>query len=174
MVYKLWMAIKKEFLLLFRDMGGIIILFVMPLVLLITITMVQKGSYDSIIGTKIDVLLVDNDKGEIANSIKTQFNAVGSFNLINTLKGQPISESFAQEAVFKGDYQLAIVLPENLSHDMQLQVQQNVNKILSQFEYSSGDSIPAAQPIASKEVRLYFDPATQSAFKTALKELRSI
>lgn len=169
MVYKLGMAIKKEFLLLIRDMGGIIILFVMPLVLLITITMVQKGTYDSIIGAKIDVLLVDNDKGEIANTIKSQFNAVGSFNLISALKGQAISEDFAQTAVFKGDYQLAIVLPPDMSRDMQRQVKQNVGKILSQFDYSSTDTVPEASPVKTKEIKLYFDPATQSAFKTAIK-----
>jgi hypothetical protein len=40
MMYKLWMSVYKEFLLLKRDFGGLIILFVMPLVLIITITLI--------------------------------------------------------------------------------------------------------------------------------------
>ena len=53
-------------LLLIRDIGGIAILFVMPLVLVVTITLIQDSTFKTINDTKIPVLVVDNDKGTVA------------------------------------------------------------------------------------------------------------
>ena len=68
-MYKLWASIHKEFLLLIRDLGGLTILFVMPLVLIITITLIQDSSFKSIQESKIPILIVDNDKGMISSTI---------------------------------------------------------------------------------------------------------
>ena len=170
MLYKLWMAIKKELLLQIRDIGGLIILFVMPMVLLITITMVQKGSFDSITGTRIPVLLVDRDTGEIAQTVREELGKLGSFQVVEQIDGQPFSEEQAKAVVFKGDYQLAIVLPERLTADLNLQIQQNVDRIMSEFNYSDEGTVKQKPVvIREKDVNLYFDPATQASFKTAIK-----
>lgn len=169
MLYKLGKAIKKEFLLQIRDLGGVVILFVMPLVLLITITLVQKGSFDSITGTRIPILLVDNDKGEIADKVRQELSSSGNFELVEKIDNHSFSEGEAREAVFKGDFQLAIVLPEKLSSDLNIQIKQNVDQIMSEFDYSEQDSAHNPVEISEKEVNLYFDPATQSSFKTAIK-----
>lgn len=170
MLYKLGMAIRKELLLQSRDIGGLIILFVMPMVLLITITMVQKGSFDSITGTRIPVLLVDNDKGEIAQTVRKELGDIGSFEVVEKVNGAILDENEAKEAVFKGDYQLAIVLPPKLSDDLNLHIKQNVDKVMAEFSYSDSDTVTATiTEIKKKDVNLYFDPATQESFKTAIK-----
>lgn len=170
MLYKLGMAIRKELLLQWRDIGGLIILFVMPMVLLITITMVQKGSFDSITGIRIPVLLVDKDKGEIAEIVRAELGDTGSFEVIEQIDQKDFSEDEAKEAVFRGDYQLAIVLPPKLSDDLNLHIKQNVDKVMSEFTYNETENIiPAAIAIQKKDVNLYFDPATQESFKTAIK-----
>lgn len=170
MLYKLGMAIRKELLLQCRDIGGLIILFVMPMVLLITITMVQKGSFDSITGTRIPVLLVDNDHGEIAETVRRELGKTGNFEVVEDVGHTNLSETEAKIAVFRGDYQLAIVLPPKLSDDLNLHIRQNVDKVMSEFSYSETDSVkPAVSQIQKKDVNLYFDPATQESFKTAIK-----
>lgn len=170
MLYKLGMAIRKELLLQWRDIGGLIILFIMPMVLLITITMVQKGSFDSITGTRIPVLLVDNDKGEIAEIVRAELGETGNFEVVEEVGHKSLSESEAKEAVFRGDYQLAIVLPSKLSEDLNLHIKQNVDKVMSEFSYTEADSVKAVvTQIQKKDVNLYFDPATQESFKTAIK-----
>ena len=68
-MYKLWASIHKEFLLLIRDVGGLTILFVMPLVLVITITLIQDSSFKSVQQAKIPILIVDNDKEMISENI---------------------------------------------------------------------------------------------------------
>src|SRR5690606_38961774 len=114
-MFKLGMSIKKELLLLCRDIGGIVILFVMPMILLIAVTMVQKGSFDSILGNKVSVLLVDHDKGSISQRVRESFRADKNLELLTELQGKPIEEQQARELVHQGAYQLAIVLPEHLS-----------------------------------------------------------
>ncbi|WP_079643662.1 ABC transporter permease [Sphingobacterium nematocida] len=170
MLYKLGMAIRKELLLQSRDIGGLIILFVMPMVLLVTITMVQKGSFDSITGTRIPVLLVDNDLGEIAETVRKELGGTGNFEVVERVNGIAFSEIEAKDAVFRGDYQLAIVLPPRLSDDLNLHIKQNVDKVMAEFSYTEADSTkPAIIQIQKKDVNLYFDPATQESFKTAIK-----
>jgi ABC-2 type transport system permease protein len=167
------MSVYKEFLLLKRDFGGLIILFVMPLVLIITITLIQDSTFRTVTESKIPVVLIDNDKGEISKSVIENLNKSGQFEIVSSLDGKNLTETTAKEAVFKGKFQLAIIIPENLSKDLQLKVNQNVDKIISNFgigdlsEEPKKDSLP--QIINKKEVRLYFDPATQASFKSNVK-----
>lgn len=173
MMYKLWMSVYKEFLLLKRDFGGLIILFVMPLVLIITITLIQDSTFRTVTESKIPVVLIDNDKAEISKSVIENLNKSGQFEIITALDGKKLTENTAKDAVFKGKFQLAIIIPENLSKDLQLKVNQNVEKIISNFGIGELTEEPkqdtAQQKINKKEVRLYFDPATQSSFKNNVK-----
>ena len=170
MMYKFLMSVYKEILLLKRDFGGLVILFVMPLVLIITITLIQDSTFKSVTESKIPILLVDNDNGEISKTVKLNLNESGSFEIVTKIDGADITEKTAQEAVYKGKYQLAIIIPEKLSHDLQVKVNQNVNKIVSQFGLEDSTAVAKEEPVVkSKEVKLYFDPATQLTFKNAVK-----
>ncbi|QYS89701.1 ABC transporter permease [Flavobacterium davisii] len=168
-MHKLWMSIYKEVLLLKRDLGGLVILFVMPLVLIITITLIQDGAFKSVSDAKIPVLLVDQDNGDISKTIIENLNKSGSLEVITTSNGKKLTENVAKDLVFSGKYQLAIVVPEKLSTDLQAKVNQNVEKIMSSFGVAAEESIPSAQTIASKEIKLYFDPASQLSFKNGIK-----
>ena len=164
------MSVYKETLLLKRDFGGLVILFVMPLILIITITLIQDGTYKSMSDVKIPILLVDNDNDTISKTVRKNLNESGSFEVLTQLNGKNITEEVAQEAVFKGKYQLAIIIPEKLSSDLQLKVNQNVDRIVSSFGLT--DSLSAEvqnQKLEPKEIKLYFDPATQLSFKNGVK-----
>lgn len=164
------MSVYKETLLLKRDFGGLVILFVMPLILIITITLIQDGTYKSMSDVKIPILLVDNDNDTISKTVRKNLNESGSFEVLTQLNGKNITEEVAQDAVFKGKYQLAIIIPEKLSSDLQLKVNQNVDRIISSFGLTDSLSSDVEnQKIESKEIKLYFDPATQLSFKNGVK-----
>lgn len=164
------MSVYKEMLLLKRDFGGLVILFVMPLILIITITLIQDGTYKSMSDVKIPILLVDNDHDTISKTVRQNLNESGSFEVLTKLNGKDITEEIAQEAVFKGKYQLAIIIPEKLSSDLQLKVNQNVDRIVSSFGLTDSlSSNVENQKIEPKEIKLYFDPATQLSFKNGVK-----
>ena len=168
MLYKLGMSIYKEFLLLKRDLGGVLILFVMPLVLIIAVTLIQDSTFKKVGDAKIPILLVDNDNGKVSKSVYENLQKSDAFSIVTKIDDQSITEEVAKEAVFKGKYQLAIVIPNHLSSDLQHKIDQNVNKIVSSF--SGSDSVKTEKPkaISQKEVKLYFDPAVQLSFKNAV------
>jgi len=154
----------KEFLLLIRDIGGIAILFIMPLVLIVTITLIQDSTFKTVADTKIPILVVNNDQGTVSETILEGLKDSNAFEVIleNT-------EEAAKNLVFKGAYQLAIVIPENLSSGLEQKVAQNVDGIISKFGLEEETDRLTKIPVESKEVKLYFDPATQVSFKSSVK-----
>jgi len=168
-MYKLLISIYKEMLLLKRDMGGLVILFVMPLCLVITITLIQDSTFKTATESKIPILLVDNDKGEVSQMVMKNLDANNAFSVITKQDGKAIDEAFAKEKVFNGDYQLAIIIPEKLSAGLKAKVDENVAKIMEGIDTIYSVMPAKKEKISPKEVRLYFDPASQTAFKTAVK-----
>ncbi|RZJ72582.1 MAG: ABC transporter permease [Flavobacterium sp.] len=163
------MSIQKELLLLRRDIGGVIILFAMPLVLIIAVTLIQQSAYERSGDSQLPILIVDNDKGSVSESIFANMNASKAFDLITELDGKKLSEESAKNAVFSGRYQLAIVLPKNLSADLQVKIDQNVEKLLTSFGMEDSIKVkPPTRKISQKDVKLYFDPAVQMSFKNAV------
>ncbi|EMQ96092.1 ABC-type multidrug transport system, permease component [Xanthomarina gelatinilytica] len=163
-MHKLMASAHKEFLLLIRDIGGIAILFIMPLVLIVTITLIQDSTFKTVADTKIPILVVNNDQGTVSETILEGLKDSNAFEVIleNT-------EEAAKNLVFKGAYQLAIVIPENLSSGLEQKVAQNVDGIISKFGLEEETDSLTKIPVESKEVKLYFDPATQVSFKSSVK-----
>jgi len=169
MIYKIWMSIVKEFLLLKRDLGGLIILFIMPLVLVITVTLIQDSTFKTVTDNKIQILLVDNDKGSVSKTVFENLDKNNLFSVVTQIDNKPITEDIAKENVYKGKFQLAIVIPKNLSADLQAKVDQNVENIVSKMGFSDSVAKPEKQRvIQQKEVKLYFDPAVQLSFKNSV------
>ena len=165
------MSVVKEFLLLKRDLGGLIILFIMPLVLVITVTLIQDSTFKTVSDNKIQILLVDNDKGSVSKTVFDNLEKSQLFSVVTQIDHKPITEEIAREAVYKGKFQLAIVIPEKLSVDLQTKIDQNVENIVSKMGLTETDtSAQAKKPkvIKEKEVKLYFDPAVQMSFKNAV------
>jgi ABC-2 type transport system permease protein len=156
-------------LLLKRDLGGVIILFVMPLILIITVTLIQDSTFKLINDSKIPILLVDYDKGNVSKSVFENLEKSNVFSVVTKIDNETLTETRAKEAVLKGKYQLAIILPAHLSSDLQAKIDQNVEKIVSSLGMT--DSLHKQENIKlinQKEVKLYFDPAVQMSFKNAV------
>jgi ABC-2 type transport system permease protein len=169
MLYKLWMSVCKEFLLLKRDMGGVVTLFLMPLVLIITVTLIQDSTFKTVNDAKIPILLVDYDNGNVSKTIFDNLQKSNVFSVVTTIDNKIITEAVAKEAVFKGKYQLAIIIPSHLSTDLQAKIDQNVQEIVSSLGFADTLATKSnAVKVNQKEVRLYFDPAVQLSFKSSV------
>jgi ABC-2 type transport system permease protein len=163
------MSVVKEFLLLKRDLGGLIILFIMPLVLVITVTLIQDSTFKTISDNKIPILLVDKDQGTVSKTVFDNLEKSSLFTVVTQIDDKPITEEIAKEAVYKGKFQLAIVIPQHLSTDLQAKIDQNVEKIVSSMGLTdSTATVTPSRIIKEKEVKLYFDPAVQMSFKNAV------
>ncbi|CAD7808201.1 Inner membrane transport permease YbhR [Chryseobacterium aquaeductus] len=163
MLYKLWRSFIKEIQLLKRDSGGIVIIFLMPLLLIITITLIQDSTFKNLEGSKIPILFVDNDGSDISKSIKSEFENSKTFELITNFK-----EKDAEKAVFAGDYQMAIVIPENLTKDLNSNIDAKVQTIVSSFGLETDSTAVKTISAKTKDIHLYFDPATNTSFKNSV------
>ncbi|MPT33469.1 MAG: ABC transporter permease [Chryseobacterium sp.] len=158
--YKLWRSFVKEVLLLKRDIGGIVIIFVMPLLLIVTITLIQDSTFKNLEGSKIPIIFIDNDKSEVSKNIKQELENSKTFQLLTNY-----NEKSAQEAVFGGDYQMAIVIPKNLTKDINSNIDSKVQTIVSSFGLEENPDKTQLKAIKAKDIHLYFDPATNIGFK---------
>lgn len=149
---------------LIRDPGGLAILFIMPLLLVVTITVIQNGTFKTLKATKIPILWVDHDQGSVSKSIRENLAASNQFEVI-----EQAGEAAARELVRNGTYQLAVVIPEDLSRNLDLKVNENVAGILEKFGIEEEDSPLSKPEPETKEVKLYFDPATQFSFRNSIK-----
>lgn len=165
---KLLISTYKEFLLLSRDIGGLAILFVMPLILVVTITLIQDSSFKAVNDTKIPILLVDNDNDKISKSIITNLNNNKAFKIVTQLKNNTITETIAKNAVRKGEYQLAVIIPNNMTSDLNKKINQNVAKIMEDFGIEESEVTKPIEKLERKEIKLYFDPASQNTFRDAV------
>lgn len=146
-----------------RDSGGIVIIFLMPLLLIITITLIQDSTFKNLEGSKIPIIFIDNDKSEVSKVIKKELETSKTFELVTDY-----NEKSAEKAVFTGDYQMAIVIPKNLTKDLNSNIDSKVQTVVSSFGLETDST--ATKPVASiaKDIHLYFDPATNAGFKNSV------
>lgn len=171
-MHKLVASIKKEILLLLRDWGGLGILFVMPAILLIVITLIQQSTFKDTSQSIMPLVLVNNDQGEIGRSVEENISNTENLKLINQWKDQNIDENLAQQLVSDGKYQIALIVPEGLSDNLNVKINSNVEKILSEFSLEETDSSQTESIVSTTEIskiKLYFDPAVSETFKSAVK-----
>lgn len=163
MLYKLWRSFIKEIQLLKRDSGGIVIIFLMPLLLIITITLIQDSTFKNLEGSKIPIIFIDNDKSEVSKVIKKELETSKTFELVTDY-----NEKSAEKAVFTGDYQMAIVIPENLTKDLNSNIDSKVQTVVSSFGLETDSTSTKAVASKAKDIHLYFDPATNAGFKNSV------
>ena len=163
MLYKLWRSFIKEIQLLKRDSGGIVIIFLMPLLLIITITLIQDSTFKNLEGSKIPIIFIDNDKSEVSKVIKKELETSKTFELVTDY-----NEKSAEKAVFTGDYQMAIVIPENLTKDLNSNIDSKVQTVVSSFGLETDSTATKTVASKTKDIHLYFDPATNAGFKNSV------
>ncbi|MFP7658390.1 ABC transporter permease [Chryseobacterium proteolyticum] len=149
LLYKLWRSFIKEILLLKRDIGGIVIIFVMPLLLIVTITLIQDSTFKNLEGSKIPIIFIDKDKSDVSQNIKKELENSKTFQLLTHY-----NEKSARDAVFSGEYQMAIVIPEDLTKNLNSNIESKVQTIVSSFGLETDSA--AVKKNSSKDKRYSF------------------
>lgn len=169
---KLIVSAYKEVLLLLRDWGGLAILFFMPSVLIITITLIQESTFKAVGESVLPIVLVDEDQGEIGQLVARNLAEAPNIQLVTEIEGDPIDDNRAHGLVSSGKYQIALVIPKGISEELNDKVNHNVDKILGEFALTGADSTAGSPPEkkwATKEITIYFDPAAGQTFRNSVK-----
>lgn len=154
-------TIIKEWLLLKRDIPGLVLLFVMPMVMILVITLSQENAFKSVRDARVGLVFVDEDQGALGRSIEQGLKKSGYFEVIRNENGAAITRQRANELLNQGTYQIGILIPKNAS----VQAEKRADAIIAQGQGMS--EAPGEAGIANSVIELRFDPATRDAYKNA-------
>jgi ABC-2 type transport system permease protein len=145
--------VKKEFLQVFRDLPGLILLFLMPAVMLIIITITQENQ---IIGldSGMKILLVNADSGIFGNTIERELMTDEHFTC-RIFK----SEKEAEKAVSEGQYQILLTVPPGATDTL---------KNLARRHASDTSRAITGDNGALTGIRILYDPAVMKIYKEML------
>lgn len=155
----------KELLLLRRDRSGLLVLFVMPAVLVLVITLVQENVMKTMGESDTEILFIDLDGDAVARQMEAALSTADGVQLITTLDGMVPDKPTALRAVSKGRFQLCLVIPQGMTATVRNQARHFAAQSLG-MEREPSDTEPMAAVL-----EVYFDPAVTGGFRSAVRHL---
>lgn len=162
---KLWASIKKETLILVRDKIGLSILFIMPMILIIVMTLIQESAFKTINEKGIPIVFVDNDKDTLGLTIYKGLKTSSLCYIQDSIDGVPATAESAKAAVSKGKFLIGIVIPKGATEAIRHNVSNMVNETLNidSLDVPQKDTKPD-----SVDIVFYIDPITKKSFITSM------
>jgi len=102
---KLFAALRKEWLILVRDIPGLGILFLMPVLLILVVSTAQENALKSQV-KKSSILIFSPPGSVLGEHILSDIKASGMFNVVS----DSISHADLHDAIMKGDVPLGVVV----------------------------------------------------------------
>ena len=145
----------KDYLLLIRDIAGLCLMFLMPVVLVLLMTSLQNDFIGKITETEISVLMINMDNDTLGNSIERQITNSESFILTKTEE----DENAMKLAVARGDYMIGIIIPEGISDSIRENAKRSIARGFSGEDIENADSIT---------IKILLDPTLKTSFRNTL------
>jgi ABC-2 type transport system permease protein len=118
----------KELKLLFRDPGGLIMLFVLPALFIFVLSIALQGVFSSAGNKeKIKILVVNDDKTNAGTEIIDGLRSIPIFSLVERLDGKDIGLDTAKKELENGNYKIAIYLPENMQDALNFKTEKYID-----------------------------------------------
>jgi len=109
-MHRLLSAFRKEFLILIRDIPGLAILFIMPVLLIMIVTLAQKNALKSSKESKTDVLFVDHSHSAFSKLLQQNLDSSGLYRLVYNQAGVLMDDEMVRQKIADGDYAVGIVI----------------------------------------------------------------
>ncbi|HCC50640.1 MAG TPA: hypothetical protein DEQ30_00155 [Porphyromonadaceae bacterium] len=174
----------KDFLLLIRDFWGVVLLFLMPWALVLMMTYLQDSTFRSVNETRIPLYLLNSDRDSLGNMVTRQLQESRIFDVSTGADGSSFSPDEVEEAVSRGEYLIAVIIPENATARLRENVRREIARAFNgdedmdsddtSEEDSPNDSIKnsvlesgrgAGYPL---EIKLLVDPTAKQSFRISL------
>lgn len=114
---KLLYTLKKEFLLITRDVHAVTVLFVMPAVFIMIMSLAMRDLFELHNTVHIDVLAVNRDAGKGSAEFIQAIEGLRTFKFHLLEKG--VSTEGVRERMLSGDYKFALLIGENFSAQLE-------------------------------------------------------
>ena len=172
MINALLAVIQKELLLLLRDKAGLLVLFVMPAVLVVVITLVQENALKSIGESDTHILLIDNDGGALGRQITGALEESDGVVVTRTINGKVPTREQALRRASKGEFQLCLIIPPQMTEQVRMRARQSA---LDSLSGKTGHARDDYQKEASEPtIEVYFDPTVLGGFRSAVRNMLAL
>lgn len=151
-------AAGKDLRLLARDRAGLLVLFVMPAILVVVITLVQENILALSGQRQTEILLLDHDQGAFSQALRASLLA-GNLRIRDWERSIDGQDEALRGLLAEGREQAGIIIAAGTSH----RLRQDVEILLTN---ATGQSTPVA---ASPSLEILFDPATMAGFRAGLR-----
>jgi len=160
-MFKFWASILKEFRLLIRDKVGLALMFIMPITLVIIITNIQNNAFDFIKNKGVNVIVCNNDSGNVSKDFISSLQKTEMFNVIN------IKKRVCNTEIKKYNALVAIEIPQNYSRQIKNKIKKISNKALINFGLNN-DSTIANENILADSIAITFNRTLQNNYRYAI------
>ncbi len=162
----MWATIKKEFLLLSRDLGGLLLLLIMPAALIVVMAVVQDAPFRDYQEMKFDIQVLNKDKGSVGKKIIEGLQRNKSF-VITTMPGtDDRAEALLHDHLKKGLSQMGIIIPAQATTALVHTSNELANEMARVMGLPAG--MPVQQQPDTAQVQLLFDPVIKPSFRSSL------
>lgn len=158
---RLCVVIRKDWLMLVRDRAGLAVLFIMPLALVFVVSLVHDAAWQVTQTSSISLLLVNEDDGDLSNSIEGQLLALESFEVSTDIDGSSVSAKDARLAVVRGRFKVCVIIPAGTSASFDARAEEIMSMALA------GDMNLDLGPIqngSGSNIAVILDPTVPKAF----------
>ena len=159
-------SIVKEILVLIRDLAGLAILFVMPMVLIFVMTLIQDSTFRKLDETNLEVLVVNKDQDSLGWAIEKGLASTGFFAVKASLDDESISEQLLQQNISEGNYQIGILIKDGATKALREKAKILIDKAIGEDDPDTICHKPDSS--GSAAVVVYFDPVIKNSFKQSV------
>lgn len=159
---KIIATISKELLLLRRDRAGLLVLFVMPALLVLVMTLVQENVFKTMGESTTRILFIDHDGEEVGRAIEKKLVESGGIEIVRTIAGKTVDEKEGLRRVLSGEFQLCVLIPAETTVTLKSQVRRSMEESLEVKKK------PAENTGRLSEINVYFDPTVFGGFRSAV------
>ncbi|MDD4215488.1 MAG: ABC transporter permease, partial [Bacteroidales bacterium] len=157
--------IKKEYIQVIRDIPGLIILFLMPMVLILAVTGTQENAFKKLYDNKSDILFIDNDKEYLSKTVEDGLIKSGYFHVIKELKGKNLDVTTAQNEISAGNYQVGIIINKGATENARAKA---IKRIQKSFALDTLVTAEKNKEHENEAICIIYDPAIRDSYKNAV------
>lgn len=163
---RLLVSIYKEGLLLLRDIEGVVIMFLMPLLLVIVIALLQHKTFQNVSENRIPVVVVDLDNDSLGLAFRNGMKYSEMFEVTEIFDKDSSVLAQMRKDVAKGIYQIGIIIPENTTRAIK-------NRAISLVQKQIPGSIKsdALNIHTQAHIKILFDPITKESFRNLAQSI---
>ena len=162
---KLLATIKKDLLVLVRDRWGLVLMFAMPVVLVITVTNIQSSTFDVVGKNRIGLLVCNKDTGSLSLEFINALDTAGMFNL--SFIDQNANDKQVSDEMHAKDIVVGVTIDPSFSKQVALKAKNISGKALISFGLEGDTTTQSVQP--KDYFSLYYNPLIPQSLKLSVK-----